>query len=423
MILGGKMDKLLIEGGKKIEGNIKIHGAKNSILPILAATVLCEGDCVLHNCPIISDVEISLKILEYLGAKIKVENHTIIINTNNIHKYEIPDFLMREMRSSIIFWGAVLSRMKKAKVSLPGGCELGPRPIDLHLDAMKHMGLVIEEYHGYMNCFVRNNLKGANISLSFPSVGATENTMLAAVFADGITTITNAAREPEILDLANFLNKSGAKISGAGQGEIIIEGVKTLHGIEHEVIPDRIEAITYMSAAVATRGDLLLEEVYPEHMSAVLKVFDEMGCQLDVFDDKIKIATSQRPKAIKLVRTMPYPGFPTDAQTILMAVSCFCQGTSMFIENIFASRYKHVWEFLRLGASIKVDDRIAVVSGTEKLFGTFIEAYDLRGAAALVVAALGSHGYSELTGCKYLARGYEKIVENFNSIGAKMKTI
>jgi UDP-N-acetylglucosamine 1-carboxyvinyltransferase len=415
------MEKLLIEGGQKLEGNVKIHGAKNSILPVLAATILCKGESVINNCPILSDVMISVKILEHLGAKVKIENHTVVVNTDSICRHDVPDFLMREMRSSIVFLGAILGRLKKAKVSLPGGCELGPRPIDLHLEAMKQMGIIEEEYHGYINCFVKDNLHGANISFSFPSVGATENAMLAAVFADGVTKITNAATEPEILDLANFLNKCGAKIWGAGEGEIVIEGVKSLCGTEYEIIPDRIEAITYMAASVSSRGNILVEKVRPEHMNSVLKVFDEMGCKLKIFKDKVKIETPERPRAIKLVRTMPYPGFPTDAQAILMAASCFCKGTSVFIENIFASRYKHVGEFLRLGACIKVDERIAVVSGTEKLFGTFVEAYDLRGAAALLVAVLGAKGYSEMTGGYYLGRGYEEVVRNFVDMGAKIK--
>ena len=417
------MQKFIINGKKKLNGELNVHGAKNSVLPILAATILCDSQCIIHNCPDLSDVKVAINILKYLGCKVEHKSDTIIVEPN-LSKYEIPDDMMRSMRSSIIFLGAILSRFGKAKLSFPGGCELGPRPIDIHLKALTDIGMVLKEECGILDCCLNNDrFTGAKIMLPFPSVGATENIILASVLADGNTTIINAAREPEICDLSNFLNKCGAKISGAGTGTIEIEGVKKLLGTEHNVIPDRIEATTLMACACVTNGTLTLNDILLEHMNPVLSFFEDIGCKLKPYNkNRLKINAPAKLKATNsIIKTMPYPGFPTDAQAIIMSVTSLNPGTDVFVENIFESRYRHVDELIRLGADINIEGRVAIVRGVKKLYGNNVSAYELRGAAALVIAGLAAEGTTRIEGIKYLDRGYENLDKSLKNIGASIK--
>lgn len=417
------MHKLLITGGRKLSGEVKVQGSKNSTLPILAATLLCEDESVLYNCPDLTDVDASIRILRYLGCTVTRSDNTLIVDTKNIDRCDIPHDLMLQMRSSIIFLGVLVARCRKARLTLPGGCELGPRPIDLHLSALKKMGIEIIEEHGELECVVRDEIVPCEIMLAFPSVGATENIMLTAVKANGTTIITNAAKEPEIVDLADFLNSCGARISGAGESTIVIDGVEKLHGCSHSIIADRIVAATLMSAIAITSSSATLDGVILSHLSAVLPVFEQAGCKLTYKEGKLKVDAPYRLRCPQFIRTMPYPGFPTDAQAPIMAMCSKMSGTTAFVENIFESRYKHVSELVRLGADIKVEGRVAIVNGVRELSGANVRASDLRGAAALVVAGLGANGKTELSGVKYLERGYDDFEVVLQSLGADIKKI
>ncbi|MFT8888472.1 MAG: UDP-N-acetylglucosamine 1-carboxyvinyltransferase [Ethanoligenens sp.] len=417
------MCKLVIEGGRPLQGTIDIQGAKNAALPVLAACVLCESPCVIHNCPGLLDVDASCKILKHLGCRVKKEKGTVTVDPTNVAECSIPDALMREMRSSIVFLGAIAARLGQARISFPGGCELGPRPIDLHLAALRKLGLVINEGHGFLDCHCTGRLHGETIALSFPSVGATENILLAAVTAEGLTTIINAAREPEIADLASFLNRCGAKIRGAGESVVEIEGVDALHGSEHRVIPDRIVATTYMTAAAVTGGELELRGVQHTHLSPVVPVFLEAGCAIRADKENLFLRAVHSLHPLRCVRTMPYPGFPTDAQAPVMAMSTLAEGNSLFVENIFENRYKHVPELVRMGASIKLEGKVAVVEGVRALFGAPVVAADLRGGAALVVAGLAAEGTTEVTGLHHIDRGYTSIEQDLASVGARIRRV
>lgn len=417
------MAKLLITGGRKLCGEVKVQGSKNSTLPILAATLLCEDESVLFNCPKLTDVDATIRILRYLGCKATRSDSTLIVNTQSMGRSDIPHDLMREMRSSIIFLGVLIARCGRAKMSLPGGCELGPRPIDLHLSALRQMGIEISEQHGELECVAVDGIKASKIALSFPSVGATENIMLTAVKAKGTTVITNAAKEPEIEDLADYLNKCGARISGAGESTIIIEGVDKLSGCSHSIIPDRIVASTLMSAAACTSSKITLDSVIQSHLSSIIPVFEQSGCEISCSGGKLTIDSPYRLRSPKLIRTMPYPGFPTDAQAPIMAMTCKAQGLTVFVENIFESRYKHVDELNRLGANIKIEGKVALVDGVRHLSGAKVRALDLRGAAALVVASLCAQGNTQVCGINYLERGYDELEVVLQSLGADIKKI
>lgn len=415
------MQRLVIEGEKKISGEISVHGAKNSALPLLSACVLAKGETVLHNCPRLSDAFAACRILSCLGCKCHRNGSSVIVNTDGLSHFDVPDELMREMRSSIVFLGAILGRLGKCKLSFPGGCELGPRPIDMHISALRQMGAVITEEHGELICDVAGGLHGAKISLSFPSVGATENILLAASVANGETVIHNAAREPEITELACFLNACGARISGYGSSTIYVSGVTELHGCEYNVMPDRIVTATYLGAAAITGGELTITDTRPQDIEAVIPVYEQMGCGVYVYDDKIYINAKKQLRAVKTIRTMPYPGFPTDAQAIIMAVLSKAKGTSVIIENIFENRYRQVDELVRMGADIKAEGKVAVIEGVKKLSGANVRATDLRGGAALVLAGLAAEGTTIISDIHLIDRGYETIENSLSGIGASIR--
>ncbi len=388
----------------------------------MAATVLNGKLNVIHDIPQITDVGIMTKILKSVGCEVKKENGTMIVDSSKLNNHKIPENLVREMRSSIIFLGAMLARCKETIVSYPGGCEIGPRPIDLHLKSLREIGANIEEKHGFLICKT-SGLKGCDIQLDFPSVGATENIMLAGVYASGITTIRNAAREPEIRDLQNFINAMGGKITGAGSNTIKIEGVKELHPVEHTIISDRIVAGTYLIAAAITRGEILLRNIVPEHLQSTIYKLKECGCRISYSDDTIKLIAPDRIRAIESVKTLPYPGFPTDMQSQIMALMTISDGISIIKENIFENRYKHAHELIRMGANINVDGRIAVVKGVQKLTGATVTANDLRGGAALILAGLAAEGTTIIENAKHIERGYDHIEKHLKSIGASINKL
>ncbi|MBQ9483917.1 MAG: UDP-N-acetylglucosamine 1-carboxyvinyltransferase, partial [Ruminiclostridium sp.] len=410
--------RLIIKGGRRIEGELAVQGAKNSALPLLAAAVLCKGQTELYNCPRLSDCDAACRILSALGCSCKREGTVVCIDASALRTSEVSEKLMREMRSSIIFMGALLGRTGQCRLSFPGGCEIGSRPIDFHIDAFRKMGAKIREEHGYIVCSA-SRLRGARISFPVPSVGATENVMLAAVLADGVTEIHNAAREPEICDLAGFLTRCGAKIEGAGTGTIHIEGVKRLSGCRYTVMPDRIAAATYLCCGAITRGEILLTHADLPSLGLVVPMLEQIGCSIYGFGDgSVYLNARKSLKAPSQIRTSPYPGFPTDAQPPFMALCSTLPGTTMFAETIFENRYRHVSELTRLGAKIKVEGRVAVVEGVNRLSGAELEAGDLRGGAAMVTAALFAEGTTKIGHICYINRGYENIEGCLRSIGA-----
>ena len=412
------MSKLIIQGGKKLEGEVQISGSKNAALPIIAGTVLIKGKTTLYNVPNIQDVQTMFEIIKDIGGKVTKKNNKIIIDTSKIHTYEISENLMRKMRSSVILAGAIIGKYKKANFSYPGGCEIGSRPIDLHLKGFEKLGINIKEEYGEIICEA-DRIMGTQIHLDFPSVGATENIILASCLAEGVTVLTNAAKEPEIEDLVKFLNKAGAKIKGAGTDRVEIIGVKKLTEVSYNIMPDRIEAGTYLVAGAITGGNLKVTNLNSNHIEPILNKLEEAGCVLKIEKNTVEIKAPKRIKAVD-IKTMPYPGFPTDMQSIFGALLTTAKGTSIITENIFESRYKYVQELNRMGAKINVEGRTAVIKGTKRIQGAIVVASDLRGGAALVLEALVAKGVTQVDNVHYILRGYENIVDKLKNLGAKI---
>lgn len=417
------MAKLYIEGGNKLSGEIVIQGSKNSALPILAATLLVRGETVIHNCPCLSDVNAAIKILTKLGCSCKRENSTVTVDATNVMCDTIPVGLMREMRSSVVFLGAILSRCGRAEVSAPGGCELGPRPIDMHLKALKELGYNVSENNGNIVCKKDRTPTSRIIRLRFPSVGATENILLASSCLDGVTVIHGAAREPEIKDLADFINACGGTVKGAGSSTIEIIGAKRLYSAEHSVIADRIAAATYLSAAAITGGNICINKINARDMSEILKVYSKTGSKIAIYKNKIILSSPSQMRGVGMVKSMVYPGFPTDAGPTLVAMLTRSKGNSVFEENIFESRFKYIDELNKFGAGIKVKNKSAYIIGPSELSAASVSCTDLRGGAALVVAALAAKGTSVIDKIYHIDRGYEKIEHSLKELGAKIKRI
>lgn len=419
----GAVDHLLIQGGTPLSGETRIGGAKNAVLPALAATVLAADTTTLLNVPGLRDVDGMMAILRGLGAAVREEldggQRAITVDARNLASSVIPDELMRQMRSSIFIMGALLARCGEVTVTQPGGCSIGPRPIDLHISGLRRMGAEIEEAGGHLRARARR-LRGADITLTFPSVGATENLMMAATLAEGTTVIRNAAREPEIVDLAQLLTAMGARIQGAGRDIVEVRGVRRLRGATHRIIPDRIEAGTYLLAIAATGGDGAVTGARPDHLDALLAFLRDTGATVETDAERIRVRGPERPQAADL-RTLPYPGFPTDLQNPALAYLLRADGTSVVTETVFESRFRVADELRRMGASLHVDGRTAIVRGVPRLTGAWVEAHELRGGAALVIAALSAEGESRIDGVAHIDRGYERIEEKLKALGARIR--
>ena len=418
------MDKLIVRGGNRLVGTVKTSGAKNAVLPIIAASILGETPSHLDEIPKLEDVRTICGVLKYLGVKIDdSKEHELVLDTSRITAYEAPYELVRTMRASFVVLGPLLARMGHARISQPGGCAIGSRPIDLHLKGFEALGAKISQDHGFVEAYAPNGLKGADIYLDFPSVGATENIMMAACLAEGTTTLENPAEEPEIVDLANYLNQMGARIRGAGTDVIRIEGVKSMHGAEHTAIPDRIEAGTYMIAAAMTHGDVIIENVLAEHQKPLLAKLREAGVLIEEDIDRIHVACPGELKGVN-VKTLPYPGFPTDMQAQIMAMMTICQGRSTVMETVFENRFMHVVELNRMGANIATTGaRGAMIEGPAKLTGCEVNASDLRAGAALILAGLVAEGTTTVGNLHHIDRGYEDIVGKLKALGADIQRI
>jgi len=416
------LSKILVRKSGPLKGTVKVSGAKNSVLPIMAASLLSHDKCILEEIPGLRDVEVMSEVLASLGADVKKNSEGILeINSSKIDNYEAPYDLIKKMRASFLVIGPLLARMGKARVSLPGGCAIGSRPIDLHLKGLSALGAKINLGHGYVEA-TADKLVGDKIYLDFPSVGATENIMMAACLAEGQTIIQNAAEEPEIVDLANFLNSLGANIKGAGTDTIRIKGVKELGGTRHTVIPDRIEAGTYMVAAAITGGDITIKNALPDHLKPMIAKLKECGAIVEENGDHVRVNASNGITAVD-IKTLPYPGFPTDMQSQFMALLSVAEGTSVIIETVFENRFMHVSELNRMGANIKIEGRSAVVQGVKVLEGAQVRATDLRAGAALILAGLVADGITEISDVYHIDRGYVEIEQKLRSLGANIERV
>lgn len=417
------MSRFIIRGGQRLSGTVKVHGAKNSVLPIIAASILAsEGKSVIQDVPLLDDVVTISKVLQSIGVKISIDQETAAIDATYISNCEAPYDLVRQMRASFLVMGPLLARCGEARVALPGGCAIGTRPIDQHLKGFEAMGATINLGQGYIEARAEGRLKGAKIYLDVASVGATENIMMAASLAEGTTVIENAAKEPEIVDLANYLNAMGAKVRGAGTGLIRIEGVDSLHGVEHTVIPDRIEAGTFMIAAAISGGDVYVDGAISDHLKPVISKLQEMGVEIRESENGVQVTSNGRLKAVD-VKTLPYPGFPTDMQAPMMSLLMVSEGTSIVSETVFENRFMHVGELKNMNAEIKVEGRTAIVTGGAKLTGAKVCATDLRAGAALILAALVADGETEVTGVQHIDRGYVNIAEKLQALGADIRRV
>lgn len=415
------MEKYIIEGGRPLNGEVEIQSAKNAVLPLLAAAVLTEQKVVIHKCPRITDVLNMVQILCELGFKTHFQGEELEIDGADAANHEIPAALAKEMRSSVFMLGSVIARFGKARIAYPGGCDIGLRPIDLHLSGLRRLGVKISEDGGYIDCKCEK-LCGAEIVLDCPSVGATENIMLAAVKAKGRTVIRNAAKEPEIVDLAGFLNRMGAKVEGAGGAVISVEGVAKLKGVEYTPISDRIEAGTFLIASAMCGGELLLKNTDADNIASLIHKLCEISCKIHAEDDKIYIRSEGR-LSPKLVETSPYPGFPTDLQAQMTALACICEGSTVIVENLFETRFKHIPELIRMGADITVRGRSAFIRGVKTLKGADVFAGDLRGGAALTLAAISAEGLSSVSDLSHIDRGYSGFEYKLRRIGARIRRI
>jgi len=414
------MSKYIITGGKSLDGTVSIRGAKNSVLPLLAASILTDEQVIIHNCPEITDVTNMVKMLQIMGVKVSKTDSTIILDPNAVSSHIISPDLAREVRSSLFLLGPIIGRLKQGKASYPGGCDIGLRPIDIHIKGLSELNVKIEERNGFIECD-GTDIKGADIMLDYPSVGATENIMMAAVTAPGTTIIRNAAKEPEIIDLQDMLVRMGGKIRGAGQNVIYIEGVKKLHGAEFTPIPDRIVAGTFVIAAALCGGKVEISNTEPEHISSLLVKLSKTSCKIEVKNDRIYITNNKRLKSLGYVETMPYPGFPTDLQAQTMVLEAVSNGTSVIVENIFETRFKHVPELVKMGAQITVKGRNAFIRGVEKLYAADVRATDLRGGVALVLAGMKAEGVTVVHDIHHIDRGYENLEFYLNRLGADIK--
>lgn len=415
------MNKIVVVGGGKLEGSIRVNGAKNTALPIIAASLLAKGDTILEDVPRLTDVDTICEVLRKLGAVVKREDDLLIINADNLHTCEAPYDLVRKMRASFYVMGPLLARLGEAKVSIPGGCAIGSRPIDLHLKGFAALGAEVVTNHGCISTKC-SKLVGEKVYLDFPSVGATENIMMAACLAEGTTTLENAAKEPEIVDLANFLNSMGGKVRGAGTDVIKIEGVQELRGIRYAVIPDRVEAGTFMVAAAMAQGDILVKNVVFDHLKPVTAKLREAGVSIIEEEGNIRVTAKKRCKAVN-IKTLPYPGFPTDMQAQFMALLAVSSGTSVVTETVFENRFMHADELKRMGSNIKIEGHTAVINGVRKLAGAPVKATDLRAGAALILAGMVAEGETEITNIEYIDRGYYRIEDRLRSIGVNIKRI